>query len=299
MSSPEAARLAAEIRTWPAPDGISVDEWRQRAGTPDDPGAAGVSTRVASGSPVPSEWTWVPQGDPAVEPTDGPVVVWFHGGGFVVCSIETHRVTAARAAASAGGRALVVGYRLAPEAAFPAAVDDGVAVMRWLRDSGVDPARTVLAGDSAGGNLAITVALAMRDAGEPLPAAIVAVSPWTDLTLSSESLVTNLERDPFGHLDDLPRMRELYLQGADPLAPLASPLAADLSGLPPVLALVGDTETMLDDSVRLVDAVHEAGGRADLVVIEGAFHTWLHYAEQMPEADAGMAAIGEFLRPLR
>lgn len=292
MSSPEAARLAAEIRTWPAPDGITVEEWRRRAGTPDDPDAAGVSTRPADGCPVPSRWAWVGE----VEPTDGPVMVWFHGGGFVVCSGETHRVTAARAAASAHGRALVVDYRLAPESPFPAAVEDGVEVLRWLRASGVDPSRTVLAGDSAGGNLAITVALALRDAGEPLPAAIVAVSPWTDLTLGSPSLVDNLERDPFGHLDDLPRMRDLYLQGADPTAPLASPLFAKLSGLPPLLALVGDTETMLDDSVRLVDAIRDAGGRAELVVIEGAFHTWLHYAGVMPEADAGMAAIGAFLR---
>lgn len=294
MSSPEASRLAAEIRTWPAPDGISVEQWRARAGTPDDPVAADVGTRVAEGAPVDSLWAWTGTSEPA----DGPVMVWFHGGGFVVCSIDTHRVTAARAAASAGGRALVVGYRLAPEAAFPAAVDDGLAIMDWLRDSGVTPERTVLAGDSAGGNLALTVALALRDAGRPLPAAIVAVSPWTDLTMGSPSLVANQAIDPFGHLDDLPRMRELYLQGADPTDPLASPLFADLGGLPPVLALVGSTETMLDDSVRLVDAVRAVGGHAELVVIDGAFHTWLHYAGEMPEADAGMAAIGDFLRAL-
>ncbi|CAN5666326.1 alpha/beta hydrolase [soil metagenome] len=289
MPSEEAVALAAMLRTLPAPDGITVDEWRSRAGTPDDPDAAGVRTETIDAGGVRAVRATL--GDVA----DEPVMVWFHGGGFVVCTAETHRVSAAHAAARIGGSAIVPDYRLAPEHPFPAAVDDGVAVMRWLRDRGVDPARTVIAGDSAGGNLALTVTLALRDAGEPLPAAIVTVSPWTDLTLSAPSLVTNLERDPFGHLDDLPRMRDLYLQGADARDPRGSPLFADLAGLPPVLAMVGDTETMLDDSVRLVDAIREAGGEAELAVIEGAFHTWLQYPVHLPEAEIGLDTIAAFL----
>jgi acetyl esterase/lipase len=213
-----------------------------------------------------------------------------------VCSAATHRVLAARVADTISGVALVPDYRLAPEAPFPTAVDDGVAVLRWLRRIGVPPQDTVIAGDSAGGNLALTVTLALREADEPLPAAVVTVSPWTDLTLSGGSLVSRRDIDPFAHMDDLPRMRDLYLQGGDPASPLASPLFADLSGLPPVLAVVGDTETMFDDSARLVDAIERAGGTAHLAVIEGGFHTWLNFAGVLPEADAGLEIIGAFLR---
>ena len=299
MTSPEASRIAAELRTWPAPDGVSVDEWRQRAGTPDDPGATGVVTWPVADAVGGSSWASVGRstGNAGAAP-DGPIMVWFHGGGFVVCSVDTHRVTAAHAAAAIGGTALVADYRLAPEAPFPAAIDDGVAMMRWLRTRGVDPARTVIAGDSAGGNLAITITLALRDAGDPLPAAVVAVSSWTDLTLSAPSLLTHRAIDPFAHLDDLPRMRELYLGDVDPRDPLASPLFADLAGLPPLLAVVGDTETLLDDSSRLVEAALASGVTAELVVIEGAFHTWLNYVGRLPEADTALAAIGEFVRPL-
>ena len=296
MPSPEALRITSELRGWPSPDGITVDEWRSRAGAADDPAAAGVVFERMSAGNIPIVRSAV--GELPLFDSGRPVMVWFHGGGFVVCSTDTHRVSAALAADTIDGSAFLVGYRLAPEHAFPTAVDDGVAAMRWLRQAGIDPARTVMAGDSAGGNLALTVALALRDAGDDLPAAIVAVSPWTDMTLSAPSFVANRQRDPFAHLDDLPRMRDLYLQGADATSALASPLFADLAGLPPVLALVGDTETLLDDSTRLVDAIRACGGHAELAVIEGAFHTWLQYARLLPEGAAGLGAIGAFLAPL-
>ncbi len=301
MASPEAQKIGEQLRSWPAPDGVSIEEWRRRAGTPDVTESAGVVTWPVVDASGGSVWAAVGpttgrRGDAPVP--DGPIMVWFHGGGFVVCSVATHRVTAAYAAAAIGGTALVADYRLAPEARFPAAIHDGVAMLRWLRAAGVESSRTVIAGDSAGGNLAITVTMALRDAGDQLPAAVVAVSPWTDLTLSAPSLLTHRTADPFAHLDDLPRMRDLYLGDADPTDPLASPLFADLAGLPPIVAVVGDTETLLDDSSRLVDAVRAAGGTSELVVVEGAFHTWLNYAGRLPEADGALAAIGEFVRPL-
>jgi monoterpene epsilon-lactone hydrolase len=155
---------------------------------------------------------------------------------------------------------LVVCYRRPPEHAFPAAVLDGIAAYRFALEAAAASTPVVIAGDSAGGNLAITVTMAAIQAGLPAPAAVIAVSPWTDLTLSADSPTRLADIDPFAHLDDLPRMRDLYLAGADPTEPLASPLFADLADLPPTLVVVGDTETLLDDSTRFVQRAAAAGG---------------------------------------
>jgi acetyl esterase/lipase len=190
----------------------------------------------------------------------------------------------------------MVGYRLAPEHPFPAALDDCVAAVRWLRAGGVDPARTVLFGDSAGGNLCLATLGVLAAAGDPIPAAAILASPLTDLTGSGASLVANAGMDPFARLDDIARFADLYLGGGDPRHPAASPLFGGLGHLPPVLVQVGLHESLLDDSLRLHAAAVAAGASVELDVIEGAFHTWLNYAGTLPEADEALARMGTWVR---
>ncbi len=221
------------------------------------------------------------------------MVLFFHGGGFVVCSVGTHRVLAGRVAATIGGRALVVGYRLAPEYPFPAGLEDCVSSYRWLLAAGVDPGRIVFAGDSAGGNLCVAAAVAARDEGLALPGALVAISPAPDLTFRGPSNVANRPVDPFSRIDDMPRIVESYLQGHDPTDPLVSPVFADLAGLPPLLVLVGPDETLRDDAETLARVATAHGVDTTFEIVDGAFHTWLQHA--VPEADASIARIGRFL----
>jgi monoterpene epsilon-lactone hydrolase len=287
MGSEASRRIQGQLWQLPSSAGMSVEEWRVAAGG----GASarwpeGLRAEPVDAGGVPSEWAWFG------ETGDEPVVLQLHGGGFVLCGIETHREQGARVAAACGGRALVVGYRLAPEHPFPAAIDDCVAGYRWLLHEGVSSERIVLLGDSAGGTLALSTCLRLRELGVRQPAALVLASPLTDLTASSPSHATNRDLDPFSRLDDIGRFAELYLQGADPRDPLASPLFADLTGLPPMLVLVGTDETLLDDSVRLAERADEA----ELDVIEGAVHTWLGHAGELPEADASVARIGSWVR---
>jgi acetyl esterase/lipase len=227
---------------------------------------------------------------------DGPVVLVFHGGGFVVCTAGTHRLLGAQLGAAAGGRALVVDYRLAPEYPFPAAVEDCTAAYRWLLDEGVAPERVVFFGDSAGGNLCLTAALMARNAGLWMPAAMVLASPAPDLTFSGKSYLTKAAVDPFSRIDNRPRMLAYYLNGADPAQPLASPLFADLSGFPPLLIMVGPDETHVDSCRHLAGRAADHGVDVTLEIVEGAFHTWLGYATTVPEAAASVARIGRFIR---
>ena len=175
-------------------------------------------------------------------------------------------------------------------------VQDCAAAYRWLLDQGVDPGRVVFAGDSAGGNLVVAVALLLKAEGVPLPAALVAVSPAPDLTFRGESNVTNRASDPFSRIDDMDRIVELYLQGHDPTDPLASPVFGDLAGLPPLLVMVGPTETLRDDSEELARVAAAAGVDTTFELVDGAFHTWLGYGGAVPEADASIARIARFMR---
>ncbi len=178
----------------------------------------------------------------------------------------------------------------------PAGIEDCTAAYRWVLDQGIDPGRVVFWGDSAGGGLCLSATLLAREQGLPVPGAIVAVSPAPDLTFAAASNTTKKPVDPFSRIDNRPRMIESYLAGADPAQPLASPLYADLSGFPPLLVLVGPDETHVDDSIELAVRARAQGVDATCEVVEGAFHTWLGYAGTVPEADASIARIGDFLR---
>jgi len=291
MASEERERVVADLWALPATSDLTVEEWRHAAAAGErQPLPTGFRFEEVDAGGVEAQWTWW-----AGAGTDGPVILFFHGGGWVVCSIGTHRVLGARLAGAVGGRTLVVGYRRAPEHPFPTPLLDCVASYRWLLERGVDPTRIVLAGDSAGGNLVVAVALALKAEGAPLPAALVAVSPAPDLTFRGESNVANRPSDPFSRIDDMDRIVALYLQGHDPTDPLASPVFGDLCGLPPLLVLVGPTETLRDDSEELARVAAAAGVDTTFELVDGAFHTWLGYGGLVPEADRSIARIGRFV----
>ena len=245
--------------------------------------------RVTAGG-VPAEWI-VPAGV-----SERGAILYLHGGGYCIGSINTHRVLVAHLAIACGVRALAVDYRLAPEHPFPAAVDDATAAYRWLLARDVAPERIVVAGDSAGGGLTVATLVALRDARLPRPAAGVCLSPWVDLEGIGESMTRCAALDPMVQRDGLLRMARAYLGAADPRSPLAAPLYADLRGLPPLLIQVGTAETLLDDSVRLADRARAAGVDVTLEPWDDMIHVWQAFVGLLPEAGQAITRIGEFVR---
>jgi len=226
----------------------------------------------------------------------GDVLVYLHGGGYGGGSARSHSELAARLARAAGARAVLPEYRLAPEHSFPAALDDALAAYRAvLEEVGGDSRSIVVAGDSAGGGLAVALCIALRDAGEPLPRALALLSPWLDLTCTSPSWDARFKDDPV--LDhSLREAAERYLEGADPRDPLCSPLFADHSGLPPTLVLVGTHEILYDDAVTFAEMAARAGVKVELEIGHELVHVWPIFPIT-PEAVASTARIGRFLGP--
>jgi len=298
MASPENAKLVALLRKNQAPPAsfetmrANIEKMRANMVEMNRRFVAPPGTRlepVRAGG-VPAEWIAAPGAD------DSRTVLYLHGGGYVIGSIVTHRCLVAGIAAASGCRALALDYRLAPEHAFPAAVDDATAAYRWLLEQGTVPSRVVIAGDSAGGGLTIATLLALRDAGTPLPAAGVCLSPWVDLEGTGDSLRTRADQDPMVRADGLHSMARMYLAGADPRAPLASPVHADLRGLPPLLIQVGDAETLLDDSTRLAARAKAAGVDVELEVWPEMVHVFQAFAPMLPEGRDAIARIGAYVR---
>lgn len=222
-------------------------------------------------------------------------ILYQHGGGYYFCSPRSHRAITFRLAAQARASVLSLDYRLAPEHRFPAAVDDCIAAYRRLLDDGTPAPSIVLAGDSAGGGLALATLLALRDAGTPLPAAAVLFSPWTDLTCGGASMRTNEGRDPMYHAAVFPRVAAQYLGGADARHPYASPLFGEFAGLPPLLIQVGDTELLLDDSTRVAERARAAGVTVKLDVWRNVPHIFQIWAPFMPEASAALKRAAAFI----
>jgi epsilon-lactone hydrolase len=224
------------------------------------------------------------------------VMLFLHGGGFVLGNINSHRKMVSRLAEAAGCRALMIEYGLAPENLFPTAVEDSVGAYRWLLSEGYEPANIALAGDSAGGSITVAVLVSLRDAGDPLPAAAVLISPWLDLEVSGESARSNAWKDPLLRAFDLKRWGRMYLGGADPRTPLASPIYADLRDLPPMLIQVGTREVLLDDARRLAEKAKRDGCSVELEVWEDMWHDWHTFAPMVPESREAVRKTGEFLR---
>lgn len=236
---------------------------------------------------VPGEWL-KPSADPA-----STTLLYLHGGGYFACSPQTHRRITGRFARS-GLDVFAPEYRLAPEHPFPAAIDDAVAAYRGLLARGVSPGTIVIAGDSAGGGLALALLLSLRDSGDALPSGAVLFSPWTDLAGTGDSLRTNHTRDAMFPGEGMERAAAPYLNGTDPRHPLASPLYADLGGLPPLMVHVGSYEILLDDSRRLVAKALAAGTQASLKTWPVVPHVWQLFP--MPEAEQSMRLAIAFVQ---
>jgi acetyl esterase/lipase len=253
------------------------------------PMPADAKTERLTVAGVPALWVEVPESDPQR------AVLYLHGGGYVVGSILSHQELAARIARAARARVLVLDYRLAPEATYPAAVDDAVGAYQFLLDAGLAPAGVTIAGDSAGGGLTVAALVSLRERGLPMPGAAVALSPWADLTHSGESITTKADEEPILSLDALRLWASLYSAGTDPADPKISPVNADLAGLPPMLIQVGTAEVLLSDAERLAERIRAAGGEVEYQPEDGLFHCYQLFP-LYPEAQDAVDRIGAFVR---
>lgn len=224
----------------------------------------------------------------------GSAILYVHGGGYTMGSRATHRGLASRIALASETRVLLPALRLAPEAPFPAALEDSHAAYRWLLEGGISPESVVLVGDSSGGALVVALALHLRATSQPIPAAIVCISPWVDLALTGESLETCAKEDPICSVESSRFHAEHYVGDRDPRSPLISPIYADLHGLPPMLIQVGEREILLSDATRLADRARRAGCYVELEVWEGMWHVWHLFAAYVPEGRQAIDRIGAY-----
>jgi acetyl esterase/lipase len=222
-------------------------------------------------------------------------ILYLHGGGYVIGSPASHRHLVAAISEAAGLSVFVPHYRLAPEHPFPAAVEDAVACYNGLLDGGISAPRLAIVGDSAGGGLTIAALVALRDRKIPLPAAAVALSPWTDLTAGGESHRSRAARDPMVGAEGLHGMAAAYLAGVDATTPLASPLFADLKGLPPILIQVGTEEVLFSDAINLAARAEAAGVEVSTEAWGGMMHVWHIFHTILGEGRDAVARIGTFL----
>jgi monoterpene epsilon-lactone hydrolase len=281
------ARIRAVYRSWSRD--TSVAQMRSDWDTAFGGTTAAVTCERVSAGGVEGEW---------ISPAKGPLdkaILYFHGGGFRIGSVASHRDLIARIARASGCRVLAINYRLAPEHRFPAALDDALAAYGWMLDHGLKSGHVAFAGDSAGGNLVLAAMLALRERRLPLPVSAVLMSPWTDLAATGPSYVTRAEADPIHQHPMILALARNYLGGhGDPCDPLVSPLYADLRGMPPLLIQVGDRETVLDDSVMFADKARAAGIDVSLEVWDGMIHVFQMFGE-LPEARQAIASIAGFL----
>ena len=263
----------------------NLDEGGARFKVPPD-----VSLTPVSADGVPAEWLVAPgaRADRAV--------LYLHGGGYVIGSIKSHRYLMQNVSRHSGARTLGLDYRLAPEHPFPAAIEDATKAYRWLLAQGFAPGRIAIAGDSAGGGLTMATLLSLRDAGTPLPAAGVLISPWADLTGSANAVTSRAASDPMVKGDGLFSLAGKYLNGADARNPLASPAFADLTGLPPLLIHVGGREILYDDSITLAANARKANVPVALVDEPELFHVWHAFAPMLDEGQRAIEQIGGWLQ---
>jgi len=249
--------------------------------------------RIATATePLPGEWI---ERTGAMAP-GGRTLLYLHGGGYYFCSPETHRSITTRLAVASDSRCYAPAYRLAPEHRFPAAVEDAVAAYRGLRAAGTPARRITVAGDSAGGGLALALLLSLRDAGDELPAGAVLFSPWTDLAGTGRSLRTNDANDAMFRGHRVAEAAQIYLGDRRATDPLASPLFAELTGLPPLFIQASDSEVLLDDAARLAEKAEKAGVTVAFRAWHGLPHVWQFFAPFLPEGRAALAEAAGFIR---
>jgi acetyl esterase/lipase len=249
----------------------------------------GAQQRAETIAGVPCEWQSVEGAK------DDAVLLYFHGGGYVIGSVNTHRGLVSGFSGASGITGLSVDYRLAPEHPFPAAVEDAVAVYHALLEQGRDPAKIAIGGDSAGGGLSLALLLAARERGLPQPACAALLSPWSDLRIVAKAYESRKESDPMVRKDGISAMAAHYLGETDPTNPLASPILADLSGLAPMIIHVGDREVLLDDSVDLAARAQEAGVDVTLKVWPDMIHVFQAFYPMVEEGRQSIAEMGAFI----
>jgi epsilon-lactone hydrolase len=251
---------------------------------------ADVTVQPVTVNGVQAEWTSTPDANP------DNAILYLHGGGYVVGSLDSHRHLAAEAGRQAGARTLALHYRLAPEHRFPAAVDDTVAAYRHLLDSGIKPNRICIAGDSAGGGLVVGAMLAIKAAGLPMPGCGWCISPWVDMEASGQSFADRAEADPTVQKATIEFMAQQYIGDGDARHPHAAPIHGDLRGLPPLLIQVGSHETLLDDSIALARKCAVADVPVALQIWPEMIHIWHIYFPMLEAGRRALASGGDFVR---
>jgi len=251
-----------------------------------------VTRTAADVAGLPAEWL-TPR-----DAADGKLIVYWHGGAYIMGGCATHRRMVGHLARTAGVRSLLPEYRLAPEHPFPAAIEDAVATYRALLADGYRASDIVMGGDSAGGGLTMATLLSLRDAGEPLPAAAFLISPWLDLAGTGESMQTRADRDPWFKPAHLPTVTNYYCEPTETRNPLVSPVYADVRGLPPLYIQVGKDEILLSDSTRIAESVRAAGGQAELEVWPDMWHVFQMFVHQIPEAKQALAKLALRIRAM-
>ena len=274
----QSATNADEFRVW-------YEDFVGQFDVPED----AIVEQVGVGG-VTAEWVSAPGA------SENKTVLYLHCGGYMIGSTRTHRLPMFYLSKASGARVLVLNFRLAPEHPFPAAVEDSLTAYRWLLAQGILPGNVVIGGDSAGGGLTLATLVALRYMGDPLPAAGISHSGWTDLANTGETFATKAEEDPLIDKEMVDTMAAAYLGNRSRTIPLASPYYADLRGLPPLLMQVGGAEVLLDDSIRTAERAREAGVDVTFKIWEGMPHVWQVFANFLPEAQQAIEECGEFIR---
>ncbi len=291
MAEREIDAIRALLTAKPRPVG-----WAARRERLDEVGAVwpvaeDVTLEAVNAGGPPGEFSIVPGSDPSK------ALLVFHGGGYCSGSIVSHRRMVTEAGRACGARTLAVGYRLAPEHPFPAALDDALAAWRFLRADGIEASRIVVGGDSAGAGLTLALMQRLRDTGEALPAVAWLVSPWTDLTMSGDTLASKDAADPLIHKPYLEELASAYVPaGIDRRDPRISPLFADLAGLPPLLVQVGSEETLLADATRFAQAAGAAQVSVTLEIWPHMIHAWPLWNAGLEPGREALAELGAFVR---
>lgn len=299
MISSESRRYFAKLHETPpfGANGFDFDDLRFRMAARREPIDLDVRCFAADIARLPGQWVVAANADPDLR------LLYLHGGGFVAGSSSYYLTLAGRLSLATGCAVLAPDYRLAPEHPFPRGLEDSLAAFQWLRlngPKGPSVGRQVsIAGDSAGGGLVLSMLLALRDAEKPQPAAAVAISPFADLTLTGESLLSEAEHDPIMSPLCLPDFVSRYLNGADPTQPLASPIFGDFQGVCPLLIQVGEHEIIRDDSARVAERARGAGVSVTLEVWEGMFHVFQSHEPLLPEGAQAIRHIARFIHSAR
>jgi len=289
MTSSEIDSVRQLLGSLPRPADLAERRIRLDTVASADGVAADISFEPVSIGACPAEWSLAPGSDASR------VLLFFHGGGYCSGSIRSHRGMVSEAGRAAKVRTLALGYRLAPENPFPAALEDALAAIAFLHDQGVPGDRIAIGGDSAGGGLSLATMIRLRDAGKPLPACAWLVSPWVDLEMTGASIETKATIDPLIHREYLQELAANYLHGQDPRNPLVSPLHADLAGLPPVLIQVGSAETLLDDAVRIAGRLGAADVATHLEIWPDMIHAWHLWSARLTAGRQALASAGAFI----